>query len=210
LHKIVVAVLKRFNIYLHQLTPNDIVHLGIFIWVVQSQGVEPDAEAFCEASSQIHELHFQTKATRGLHNNFGYYNFVYRRSAMFLALAYRSKWSNEWAREWFYMKNGLNERTDINRIIQTRILTCSGYKKPTCYINFEAQAAIVTFNVVCTHIGIRDLVQEFLAFKTWQLGAQWEMSKMSKKDASDVEPRLIRFGYKYTFEDEFGELVTDG
>jgi hypothetical protein len=103
------------------------------------------------------------------------------------------------------MKNRLNERTDIKRIIQTPILTCFGYKKPTCYINFEAQAAIVAFNVVCTHIGIRDLVQEFLAFKTWPLGAQWEMSKMSKKDASDVEPRQIRFRYKYTSTYEFGE-----
>jgi hypothetical protein len=76
LHKTVVAVLKRFNIHLHQLTPNDIVHLEIFIWVVQSQGVELDAEAFCEAFNQVHELHFQTKATRGLHNNSSYYNSV--------------------------------------------------------------------------------------------------------------------------------------
>jgi hypothetical protein len=30
LHKALVAVLKRFNIYLHQLTPNAIVRLGIF------------------------------------------------------------------------------------------------------------------------------------------------------------------------------------
>jgi hypothetical protein len=36
LHKIVVVVLKRFNIYLHQLTPNAIVCLGIFIWAVRS------------------------------------------------------------------------------------------------------------------------------------------------------------------------------
>jgi hypothetical protein len=31
LHKMVVAMLKRFNIYLHHLTPNAIVRLGIFI-----------------------------------------------------------------------------------------------------------------------------------------------------------------------------------
>jgi hypothetical protein len=71
LHKTVVAVFKRFNIYLHQPTPNTIVRLGIFL-NCGSQSVEPDAEAFCEAFSQIHELHFQTKATRGLHNNFGF------------------------------------------------------------------------------------------------------------------------------------------
>jgi hypothetical protein len=68
----IVAVLKRFNIYLHQFTPNAIVRLGIFIWAVRSQGVEPNAEAF----SHIHELHFQMKETRGLHNNFECYNFV--------------------------------------------------------------------------------------------------------------------------------------
>jgi hypothetical protein len=53
------------------------------------------------------------KATRVLDKNFGYYNFAYRRGVMFPALAYRSKWPNEWAREWFYMKNDLNEQTDI-------------------------------------------------------------------------------------------------
>jgi hypothetical protein len=58
LHKTVVAALKRFNIYLHQLTPNDIECLGIFIWAVQSRRIEFDAEAFCEAFSHIHELHF--------------------------------------------------------------------------------------------------------------------------------------------------------
>jgi hypothetical protein len=124
---------------------------------------------------------------------------------MFLSLAYRSKWPNEWAKEWFYMKNDLNERTDIKGIIQTPIVTSFGYKEPTCYINFETQAVMVAFIVVCTHIGTRDLVQEFLVFKTRPLAAEWEMSKMSKKDSSYVEPGLVRFRYKYKFEDEFGE-----
>jgi hypothetical protein len=74
-----------------------------------------------------------------------------------------------------------------------------------CYIIFEAQAVIVAFNVVCTHNGTRDLVQEFLAFKTWPLVIEWEMSKMSEKGASDVEPGLVRLCYKYKFEDEFRE-----
>jgi hypothetical protein len=57
---------------------------------------------------------------------------------MFSVLAYQSKWTNELAREWFYMKNDLNEQTDIKGLIQTPIVTSFGYKKPTCYINFEA------------------------------------------------------------------------
>jgi hypothetical protein len=58
LHKTVVAVLKQFNIYVHQLTPNVIVHLGIFIWAIRSEGIKFDTKAFCEAFSHIHELHF--------------------------------------------------------------------------------------------------------------------------------------------------------
>jgi hypothetical protein len=67
LHKMITTLLKRFNIYLYQLTPNpsirfkgggELVCLEIFIWAIQSQGIELDAEAFCEAFSQIHELHF--------------------------------------------------------------------------------------------------------------------------------------------------------
>jgi hypothetical protein len=49
LHKALVVVLKRFNIYLHQLTPNAIGLLGILIWAVRSPGIESDAEALCEA-----------------------------------------------------------------------------------------------------------------------------------------------------------------
>jgi hypothetical protein len=36
LHKVIVAILTRFDIYLHQLTPNAIVRLGVFIWAVTS------------------------------------------------------------------------------------------------------------------------------------------------------------------------------
>jgi hypothetical protein len=95
---------------------------------------------------------------------------------MFPTLAYRSKWTNEWAKEWFYMKNDMKE---MEGIIQTHIHTCFGYKKPTRYIDFKTQAAIVGFNVVCTHIGTRDLVQEYLVFKLWSLRSEWEKPKLT-------------------------------
>jgi hypothetical protein len=42
LHKIVVEVLKKFDMFLHQLTTNAIMRLGVFIWVVRRQGMEPN------------------------------------------------------------------------------------------------------------------------------------------------------------------------
>jgi hypothetical protein len=38
-------VLKIFEIYLHQLTPEAIIKLNIFVWAVRSQGLKPDAKS---------------------------------------------------------------------------------------------------------------------------------------------------------------------
>jgi hypothetical protein len=89
LNKMIADVLNKFGIYLHQLTPNAIVRLSVYIWALRSQGVEPFGEGFC----RVHELHYQTKARGdGLHENFGCYNFAYRKTTKFSVISYRSKW----------------------------------------------------------------------------------------------------------------------
>jgi hypothetical protein len=50
---------------------------------------------------------------------------------------------------------------------------------------------------------MKDLVQEYLAFKMWPFAAEWDMPKVSEGDSLDAEPRLIRLRCKYRFEDEF-------
>jgi hypothetical protein len=47
LNDMIREVLKNFEIYLHQLTPNAIVSLSVFIWALRSQGMDANAEAFC-------------------------------------------------------------------------------------------------------------------------------------------------------------------
>jgi hypothetical protein len=69
---------------MHQFTPNVVVRLGIFIWAIRSQGGRTEVHAFC----RIHDLHYQTKAkdhtkaksAYNIDNNFGCYNFIYRRT----------------------------------------------------------------------------------------------------------------------------------
>jgi hypothetical protein len=38
LNKMIAGVLKKYGIYLHQLTPNAIVRLSVYIWALRSQG----------------------------------------------------------------------------------------------------------------------------------------------------------------------------
>ena len=57
LSKFVVEVLKIYEIFLHQITPEAIIRMGIFVWAVRSQGLEPSAKCFCS----MHELLYETK-----------------------------------------------------------------------------------------------------------------------------------------------------
>jgi hypothetical protein len=80
MYKMIAKVLQWYEVYMVQLTPNAIVGLDVFIWDMRSQGVHTNADAFCI----VHDLHYQTKAKDQtcLHNNFGCYNFIYRKDTV--------------------------------------------------------------------------------------------------------------------------------
>jgi hypothetical protein len=140
LNEMIADVLKKFGIYLHQLTPNVIVRLSVYIWALQSQGVEPFAEGFC----RVHELHYQTKAREdGLHENFGYYNFTYRKDAKSPVISYRTKWPAGWKTEWFYVK--VDEKKE--KLVQSPLELIFGETRPRCDMkpNNPSQIALGEF-----------------------------------------------------------------
>jgi hypothetical protein len=67
LRKFVVEVLKIYQVYLHQITPEAIIRMRIFVWAMRSQGLEPNAKSFCN----MHELLYETKpwGKEQYHNN---------------------------------------------------------------------------------------------------------------------------------------------
>jgi hypothetical protein len=97
LNKFLVEVLKTFEIYLHQITPEAIIRMGIFIWAMRGQGLEPNAKCFCN----MHELSYETKATskEQFHNNFGCYGFVPRSDVSYLVPTFWKRWPGAWMQE---------------------------------------------------------------------------------------------------------------
>jgi hypothetical protein len=173
LNKMIADVLKKFGIYLHQLTPNAIVRLSIYIWALRSQGVEPFAEGFY----RVHELHYQTKARGdGLHENFGCYNFAYRKNTKFPVISYRSKWLAGWKSEWFYVK--VDEEKE--KLVQSPLELIFEETRPQCNMTpgSPSQIALAEFRVIAEHIGTRDLVQELLAFRVFPTLKEWDMPKL--------------------------------
>jgi hypothetical protein len=177
LNEMIGEVLKNFEIYLHQLTPNAIVRLSVFIWALRSQGMSPDAEAFC----RVHELHYQTKARAdGLHENFGCYNFAYRKYTKALVLSYRTKWPIGWKGEWFYTKTDEKKREKLMTMVMSPLTLSFRMTRPLCnmQIGSTCQLAKVEFRVVAEQISTKDLMQEYLANRMYPTSSDWVMLKM--------------------------------
>jgi hypothetical protein len=102
LSSFVVEVLKIYEIYLHQITPEAIVRMGVFVWAARSQGLEPNAKRFCS----IHELVYETKpwGKEQYHNNFGCYIFGARSGSSCPVPTFRKRWPEDLMKEWFYVK----------------------------------------------------------------------------------------------------------
>jgi hypothetical protein len=54
MYKMIAKVLKKYEVYMHQLTPHVIARLSICIWAMQRKGVHTVAEAFYK----VHEVHY--------------------------------------------------------------------------------------------------------------------------------------------------------
>jgi hypothetical protein len=162
LSKFVVEVLKIYQIFLHQITPEAIMRMVIFVWAVRSQGLEPSAKCFCS----MHELLYETKATgkEQYHKNFGCYGFIARPNASHPVPTFRKRWPKAWMEEWFYVKNDLKAREDIKEIIQHLIWSCFGLRRPKVKIDDAIEACQRAFSKVCAFIGTRDLIQEHISF----------------------------------------------
>jgi hypothetical protein len=197
LNGMIADVLENFEIYLHQQTPNAIVRLSVFIWALRSQGVEPLAEALC----RVHELHYQTKAREdGLHENFGCYNFAYRKDMKTPVVSYRTKWPTGWKTEWFYVK--VDEKKE--KLVQSPLDLTFGLTWPQCHITpgTSCPDAVGKFRVVAEHIGTRDLVQEYLANRIFPTLKEWSMSKLKGEKKKN---ELVRLPYHFKFKKHFKE-----
>jgi hypothetical protein len=109
--------------------------------------------------------------------------------------------------EWFYVKNDLKLREDIKKIIMRPIWQRFGLRRPKVEMNEVAEECQRAFEVVCSFIGTRDLVQEHIAFRVWPLVEKWEMPQETIKETD--EGGLVRLKYTFEYGDKFVEPDDD-
>jgi hypothetical protein len=179
--------------------------MGIFVWALRSQGLEPNAKSFCS----MHELLYETKpwGKEQCHNNFGCYSFIARSGSSSPVPTFRKRWPGDWTKEWFYVKNYLKAREDIKDIIMRPIWQRFGLHKPKVEIDEAVEECHKAFGLVCSFIWTRDLVQEHVAYRIWLLLADWEVPKESISNPH--EGGLVRLKYTFRFRDQFIEPDDD-
>jgi hypothetical protein len=167
--------------------------------------LEPNAKSFCS----MHELLYETKpwGKEQYHNNFGCYSFVARSGSSCPVPTFRKRWHGDWMKEWFYVKNDLKVREDIKDIIMRPIWQRFGLRKSKVEIDEAAEECQKAFDIVCSFIGTRDLVQEHIAFRVWPLVEQWEMLKETISKSN--EGGLVRLKYTFRYEGKFVEPDDD-
>ena len=109
--------------------------------------MDPNAETFY----RVHKLHYQTKAREdGLHENFGCYNFAYRKDMKAPVLSYRTKWPTDWKSEWFYIKADEKKREKLKTMVLSPLSLSFGLTRPLCRMTSGSpcQQAVAEFRVV--------------------------------------------------------------
>jgi hypothetical protein len=99
----------------------------------------------------VHELHYQTKAREdGLHENFGCYNFAYRKDMKSPVVSYRTKWPTGWKNEWFYIKADEKKREKLKTLVLSALSLSFGLTRPLCRMSSGSpcQEAVAEFRVV--------------------------------------------------------------
>jgi hypothetical protein len=97
---------KKFEVQIHQLTPNVMVALVKYIWAISSYGGEPSAEVFAKKYC----LRWQKRKIGGLIAQFGSYTFTLRvgktsAEVVEIVPCVNNKWGNWWG-FWFYVASG--------------------------------------------------------------------------------------------------------
>jgi hypothetical protein len=163
--------------------------------------MDPNAEAFC----RVHELHYRTKAREdGLHENFGCYNFAYRKDMKAPVLSYRTKWPTGLKSEWFYFKADEKKREKLIQMVMCPMTLSFELTRPLCRMTSGSpcQQVVAEFRVVAEQISTRDLVQEYLANHTSPTLSEFSMPKL-KGTKKALE--LVRLPYRFKFEKRFKE-----
>jgi hypothetical protein len=188
-HRFVAEVLQRFDIQVHQLTPNVVVALAKYVWAVTSY----DGQLSVEVFAKNYYLHWQKRKIGNKIAQFGSCTFTPRTGktspeVVEIVPCARNKWGNWWD-FWFYVSGG--EVEDLTGL-PTAVM-CSH-----CYVVFppfevaEDDEDEGTLRYAARMSSGRDLVEEFIGHGVWPLAHSWVLGEVCPRQMPTLGEQLVR------------------
>jgi hypothetical protein len=182
-------VLRRFNVQIHQLTPNAMVALSKYVWATTSYGGQPSVEVF----AKYYCLHWKKRMIGNKVAQFGSCTFTLKTGkasmeVVELVPCARNKWGN-WHEFWFYVAEGTVE--DHPGLPMAEM--CSHYY--SAYPQFEVAEEDANEGALRCAADLssgRDLVEEFVAYGVWPLAHGWALGEVCPRQMPSRGGMLVR------------------
>jgi hypothetical protein len=182
-------VLQKFEVQVHQLTPNAVVALAKYVWATTSYGGQPSVEVFAKQYC----LHWQKRKIGQKIAQFGSCTFTPKSEktsmeVVELVPCARNKWGNWWD-YWFYVSEA---EVEDHQGLPASIM-CSHYY--VVYPSFEV--AEDDENERALWIAARtssgcDLVEEFIGYGVWPLAHGWALGEVCPREMPSLGGRKVR------------------
>jgi hypothetical protein len=188
-HRFVSKVLQRFEVQVHQLTPNVVVALAKYVWAMTSYGGQPSVEVFAKQYC----LHWQKRKIGRKIAQFGSFTFTPKSGktsmeVVELVPCARNKWGNWWD-YWFYVSEAeVEDHPGLPAAIM-----CSHYY--VAYPPFdvaeddENEGAL---RIAARTSSGRDLVEEFIGYGVWPLAHGWALGEVCPREMPSLGGRKVQ------------------
>jgi hypothetical protein len=188
-HRFVGGVLRRFDVQVHQLTPNAVVALAKYVWATTSYGGQPSVEVF----AKYYCLHWQKRKIGNKIAQFGSCTFTLKTSktsmeVIELVPCAHNKWGNWWE-FWFYVAEGTVEDHPGLPVAEM----CSHYY--SAYPQFEVAEEDENEEALRCAARMssgRDLVEEFVGYGVWPLARGWALGEVCPRQMPSHGGMLVR------------------
>jgi hypothetical protein len=188
-HRFVAEVLQRFEVQVHQLTPNVVVALAKYVWAATSYGGQLSVEVF----AKHYCLHWQKRKIRHKIAQFGSCTFTPRTGktsmeVVELVPCARNNWGNWWD-FWFYVSEGEVE----DHLGLPVAVMCSHYY--VAYPQFEVAEDDENEGALRCAARMssgRDLVAEFIGYGVWPLAHGWALGEVCPREMPSLGGQRVR------------------
>jgi hypothetical protein len=188
-HRFVSEVLQKFEVQVHQLTPNAVVALAKYVWATTSYGGQPSVEVFAKQYC----LHWQKRKIGHKIAQFGSCSFTPKSGktsmeVVELVPCARNKWGNWWD-YWFYVSEA---EVEDHPGLPAAIMCCHHYVAYPPFEVAEDDENEGALRIAARTSSGRDLVEEFIGYGVWPLAHGWTLGKVCSREMPSLGGRKVR------------------